>query len=258
MTMLQAHRGVSSEYPENTLAAFRAAVEEGYGLIECDPKFTKDEQFVILHDRTLNRTCRTPNGEKLPAEVKIADLTLEEARSYDAGLWMGEKFRGEKIPTLAETLDFAEQNPIPLKLDNVWETFPEALQDKFLDEIAARGDKIHVGITCGHRATLRKAAARLPHADLHYDGGNLSPERLEEVKEIARGHHLYVWVCYDNARTKWFKGQKATPELCDFVRSYGELGIWILSEREEMEKAVREYRPDIIETTGHIKPSWLK
>ena len=57
--------------------------------------------------------------------------------------------------------------------------------------------------------------------------------------------------------TGWFKGTKATPEVCKFVRQYGELGVWILSKREELEVAVRDLDAEIIETTGHIKPEWL-
>ena len=48
---LQAHRGVSTDAPENTMAAFREAVRQGYEIIEFDPKFTKDNICVVLHDK---------------------------------------------------------------------------------------------------------------------------------------------------------------------------------------------------------------
>jgi cytidyltransferase-like protein len=51
---------------------------------------------------------------------------------------------------------------------------------------------------------------------------------------------------------------KRSKELCEFVRGYGELGIWILSEKKQLERTMRKYAPDIIETTGHIKPEWIK
>ena len=54
---LQAHRGVSTDAPENTFAAFEAAVKQGYDIIELDPKFTLDNQCVILHDKNLKRTA---------------------------------------------------------------------------------------------------------------------------------------------------------------------------------------------------------
>ena len=70
---LQAHRGVSTDYPENTMAAFREAVSQGYDVIEFDPKFTRDGEIVVLHDWSLNRTGRIA-GEKFTEEVKITDV----------------------------------------------------------------------------------------------------------------------------------------------------------------------------------------
>ena len=80
--MLQAHRGVSSEYPENTMAAFRAAAAQGYGVIELDPNYTADGEIVVLHDTTVNRTARLPGGAPIPEPLTIASLTYEEALAY--------------------------------------------------------------------------------------------------------------------------------------------------------------------------------
>ncbi|MBP3370887.1 MAG: hypothetical protein J6L85_09055 [Clostridia bacterium] len=258
MAKLQAHRGVSSEYPENTMAAFRASVEEGYDYIEFDPKYTLDGEIVILHDRTLDRTARKPDGSKIADGIAISSITLDEARGYDYGLWFDEAFRGEKIPLLRELLEFAKQSGVPIKIDNVWESFPENIRDKMFSELEEYAGCVTLGFTCAKLETLAIAAERFPNADIHYDGGDLSRERLEEVARLASGHHLYVWVCYDNEMTGWFKGTKATPEVCRFVRQYGELGVWILSKYDELEVAVRELDAEIIETTGHIKPEWLK
>ena len=81
MTKLQAHRGVSYEYPENTIIAYQAAVDQGYGIIELDPKYTLDGKFVMLYDKSLKRTARDENG--VAPELNIADITLEQARSYN-------------------------------------------------------------------------------------------------------------------------------------------------------------------------------
>ena len=257
MALLQAHRGVSSEAPENTLAAFRMSVEQGYDLIEMDPKYTADGKFVILHDRSLKRTARDADGNAI--DLKIAEVTLAQAQQYEYGSWFSEEFRGEHIPELWEILDFAQANPsIPIKIDNVWETFPEDLRAAFLDEIAARGEKVaNIGFTCRTLECLKQAADKFPGATLHYDGASLDAETLDQVKAIAQGHRLIVWVCYDNDMTKWFKGPKATAELCDFVRGYGEVGVWILSKKEELECAVKVCHADVIETTGHLKPEWV-
>lgn len=258
MALLQAHRGVSSEYPENTLAAFRASVEQGYDLIELDPKYTADGKFVILHDGSLKRTGRDANGEA--RDIKIKEITLAQAQEFEYGSWKAPEFKGEPIPTLADVLDFAAANPtMPFKIDNCWEKFPDDLRAAFLEEIAARGEAVaNIGFTCRTLECLEQAATRFPQAMLHYDGPSLDAETLDKVKKIAEGHRLAIWVCYDNELTQWFKGPKATAELCDFVRGYGEVGVWILSKREELERAVLECHADIIETTGHLKPEWLR
>lgn len=258
MTLLQAHRGVSSEYPENTMAAFRASVEQGYGLIELDPKHTVDGKFVILHDKTLTRTARDQNGNA--PDYAIKNITLEKAQQYEYGSWFAPEFKGEPLPLLSDVLDFAEQHPdIPIKIDNVWEKFEAPHRNTFLKEIEARGDKAsNIGFTCRTLECLEIVAKRFPNATLHYDGTDLTKEGLDKVAEIAKGHRLVIWVCYDGNTSKWFKGPRASKELCEFVRGYGELGIWILSEKKQLERTMRKYAPDIIETTGHIKPEWIK
>ena len=257
MTRLQAHRGVSFEYPENTMIAYQAAVDQGYAIIELDPKYTADGKFVMLHDRSLKRTARDKGGNAY--DINISDLTLEQARSYEYGSWFGESFRGEPIPTLSDVLDFSENNPhVPLKFDNVWTSFPEELRKAFLSEIAERGNRVNVGLTCGTLDSLKQAAETLPYAALHYDGIDLKDETLQTVASVARVHKPVIWVCYDNPQTAWFKGEKATKELCERVHQYGELGIWLLSDREELNEATQIFKANYVETNGRIKPDWLE
>ena len=182
MTKLQAHRGVSYEYPENTILAYQAAVDQGYGIIELDPKYTLDGKFVMLHDKSLKRTARDKNG--IAPELNIADITLEQARSYEYGSWKDEKFKGEKIPTLSDVLDFAEENPtVPLKFDNVWTKFPDDIRKAFLEEIAERKGSVNVGMTCDSLESLQEVANSIPWATLHYDGIDLFENFLKIVKE---------------------------------------------------------------------------
>ena len=71
----QAHRGVASEAPENTMAAYRLAVAQGYDVIELDPSFTKDGVCVLYHDETLTRTCRTSDGGEVPGDILFSETT---------------------------------------------------------------------------------------------------------------------------------------------------------------------------------------
>lgn len=92
-----AHRGASAHAPENTLAAFELALQQGAPAIEMDVKLSADGHVVVIHDPTVDRTT---NGKG-----KVARLSLAELRALDAGSFFSEKYRGEKIPTLEEVFD---------------------------------------------------------------------------------------------------------------------------------------------------------
>lgn len=92
-----AHRGASAHAPENTLAAFELAVEQGADGVELDVKLSADGQVVVIHDATVERTTG--------ARGRVKDMTLDELRSLDAGSFFSDKFKGEKIPTLAEVFE---------------------------------------------------------------------------------------------------------------------------------------------------------
>ena len=91
-----AHRGWCSKYPENTMLAFKKAIELGVDQIETDIRITKDNELVLIHDATLDRTT---NGTG-----KVCDHTLAELKQLDAG-------NGEQIPTLRELLDLVKDHP---------------------------------------------------------------------------------------------------------------------------------------------------
>jgi len=95
-TSIVAHRGASRDAPENTLAAFKLAWEQGADAIEGDFHLTKDNRIVCIHDSTTKRTA----GENLV----VAKSTLAELRKLDAGKWRGAKWASQRIPTLKEVL----------------------------------------------------------------------------------------------------------------------------------------------------------
>ena len=255
---LQAHRGVASEYPENTLVAFKASIDQGYGIIELDPKYTKDNVCVILHDSKLNRTARTKDGEALAEEVKIGDVTFAEVRELDFGLWMGEEFRGEKILSLDEMLDFIAQYDMPYKFDNVWESFTDEQKKDFLSKLAGAKLGKRIGITCRSLEGLKMAVDTLDtEAEIHWDK-DLDEGTLSEVASIAKGRRLTIWACYPGDNSPWFKGERASAEVVERIRKYGELGIWIITKKDQLRRAVLEFGADAIETTGTLKPYMLK
>lgn len=92
-----AHRGASAYAPENTLAAFRLAAEQGVEAIELDAKLTADGEVVVIHDMTVDRTT---NGHG-----EVRRLRLEEIRRLDVGSFFSEAYRGEKVPLLREVFE---------------------------------------------------------------------------------------------------------------------------------------------------------
>lgn len=92
---LIAHRGLCQHAPENTLPALAAAVSLGFG-VEVDVYPTKDEQLVLIHDKTVDRTT--------DGTGKVVEKTLAELKSHDAGSWFDPAYAGLKIPTFDEAL----------------------------------------------------------------------------------------------------------------------------------------------------------
>lgn len=248
---LQAHRGVSTDCPENTMTAFRAAVEQGYDVIELDPKFTKDDICVVLHDRTLTRTARK-NGAA--SDAAIADLTLAEAREYEYGSWQDAAFSGEKLPLLEEALIFAKEHGIPLKIDNVIESFTPAQTEILFSLIEKTGTQLIAGFTCTRTDYLEQVVARFPDSMIHYDGP-VDEERLAAVRGILKNNPLTVWLPYPNRLTSWCKMPAVSVERAEMVRACGaQLGVWIIEDESDLIDACARFSPDIVETTGLIKP----
>lgn len=100
-----AHRGGVNWGPENTLATFEIAITKGVDYIEMDVRQTKDGVFVLMHDKTINRTS---NGSGT-----LSDLTWDEIKDLDAGSWYNQSFAGEQIPRLDEVLQRIDGSVLP-------------------------------------------------------------------------------------------------------------------------------------------------
>ncbi|MFB3829683.1 MAG: glycerophosphodiester phosphodiesterase family protein [Bryobacteraceae bacterium] len=108
---LIAHRGASAYAPENTLPAYRLAIEQGADYVEQDLQITKDGVLVCLHDLTLERTTDAaevfPDGYRVENGRRrwyVSDFTAAQIRRLDAGAKFGERFRGTRIPTWREAI----------------------------------------------------------------------------------------------------------------------------------------------------------
>ena len=94
--LIIAHRGASHDAPENTLAAFQLAMEQGADGCEADFYLTGDGHVVALHDADTKRVA----GQKL----LVKEAPLEQLRSLDVGSWKAARWKGEKMPTMEEVL----------------------------------------------------------------------------------------------------------------------------------------------------------
>jgi glycerophosphoryl diester phosphodiesterase len=109
--LIIAHRGASAYAPENTLAAFQLAGQQGAQAVELDAKLSADGHVVAIHDRTVDRTT--------DGQGRVADLPLAALRELDAGAFFSARFQGERIPTLEEVFEaVGEQVYINVELTN--------------------------------------------------------------------------------------------------------------------------------------------
>ncbi len=94
--LIIAHRGASHDAPENTMSAFKLAMEQGADGFESDFYLTSDGQIACFHDKDTERIC----GKKL----LVVKTPLAELRALDVGSWKGPRWKGERMPTIEAVL----------------------------------------------------------------------------------------------------------------------------------------------------------
>jgi glycerophosphoryl diester phosphodiesterase len=145
--LIFAHRGASAHAPENTIAAFELAIQMKADVIELDAKLTADEQVVVIHDQTVDRTT--------DGSGKVSNMPLAALRELDAGSHFGEKFQYEPIPTLKEVLEVCVGKIfINIELTNYITPF-DNLADKVSQLIADFTLENHVLVSSFHPIPLR-------------------------------------------------------------------------------------------------------
>ena len=221
-----AHRGLHSEgVPENSMAAFRAALEHGYG-IEFDLHLLKDGNLAIMHDASMKRTAG--------ADVMIEDLTTEDLASY--------RLEGteETIPTFRQLLDlYAGKAPLIIELK------PERGNHAALTETACRMLEDYKGVYCLESfdprciAWLKKNRPELIRGQLskNYfgDTNGLKPSTC-----FMLTHSLSHFITMPDFTAYKFADRKnLSTWICR--RLYGVQGVsWTLQTKEEYDIALKE------------------
>ncbi len=106
---VSAHRGASMFAPENTMAAFILAAEQGADWIELDVQESKDGRIFVMHDESFKRTTGL--------DARSWQLPYYRIRMLDAGSFFNESFAGERIPQLSQVIEFAKEKEIRLNIE---------------------------------------------------------------------------------------------------------------------------------------------
>ena len=153
-TLVVGHRGACAYAPENTLASFRLAAEQGAQAVELDAKLSADGKVMVIHDPTVDRTT---NGKG-----RVNQLTLAELKTLDAGSFFGSAFAGEPIPTLEEVFDgVGKLLLINVELTN-YTSIGDSLVSKVVDLVRAFYLEDRVIFSSFHPFNLARAGKLLP------------------------------------------------------------------------------------------------
>jgi glycerophosphoryl diester phosphodiesterase len=200
-----AHRGASLVAPENTLSAFRKAIEAGADFVELDVQETADGQLVVTHDRDMMRVAGDPR--------RVADLSLAEIKTLDVGRRIGPEFVGERVPTLDEVVDLT-RGKIGLQIELKYYAKDDGLAEKVATLIERRELEADcVVISLDYDALLKvklrnpkiKTAAIITYALGDVDRLNvdaLSVHTSQITSRLlrsarARGKDVYAWTVDD-------------------------------------------------------------
>jgi len=226
------HRGAKGHAPENTLAGMRKAVELGARWVEFDVKLTADNELVVIHDDTVNRTT--------DGKGAVAGMTLSELRRLDAGRWFSPDFTGEPVPTLAEVMEFLLKHGIGANVEvkacpgrevETGAATATALASRWL---GGPSPILVSSFSPVSLAAARQAAPQLPRglltlkfptdwlqqlrdlgcASFHVLDRRLTEARLRAVREA--GHRVMAYTVNDPARARELLGWGLESVITDY------------------------------------------
>ena len=222
-----AHRGFSKAAPENTLAAYRKAIELRPDFMECDVRRTKDGQLIVIHDKSVDRTT---DGKGL-----VADMTMAELRELDAGSWFGPEFAGEKLPAFEEVLDLAKGQTVL-----VIEIKEAGTEDLVVEMIRSREMSGEVMLCSFHYSVgvrLPFLDPQIPFSPIIHIPEPAGPEEAVRLADEAAAVNGAIWAV---------NYQAITPALVDATHSANMLlEAWTVDDEADMRRLV-ELGVDVI------------
>ncbi len=223
--MIVAHRGASSDAPENTLAAVAEAWRQGADGVEGDFRLTSDNQIVCIHD---DDTLRT-GGQKL----LVNQNTLATLRSIEYGRWKAPRFAGEPLATFAQ---WAGQSPDDRTLVIEIKSGPELvpLLQSEIERLHLRRDRLW--IIAFDSTVVAKAKELLPDVRAHWltgyrrdrSTGRWSPTAAEVLKALKS--------CGADGLGTQNNRQVVTEDFLDKLKDGGmkEFHVWTVDDADDM------------------------
>jgi glycerophosphoryl diester phosphodiesterase len=201
-----AHRGAAGRAPENTMASFRAAMDDGADLVELDVQESKGGDVVVIHDSDFMKIA----GES----VRVWEGELDELRRFDIGGWFSPDFSTERLPTLEEVLALARSRGARLDIELKYYGHNERLEERVVELVEAAGMADGVVIMSLHAPIVAKmrelrptwtvgiltatAVGDLASADADFLAVHTGMATRRFIRRAqAAGKKVYVWTVND-------------------------------------------------------------
>ena len=158
--LVWAHRGASGYAPENTLAAFQKAVDLGADGVELDIQLTKDDQIVVIHDETIDRTS--------DGKGWVKDYTLEELRAFNYNRTKPE-YKHADIPTMREVFELLKPTGLFINIEiKTGVVFYEKIEEKILALTKEMGMEDRVCYSSFNQYTVTRIHELKPDAEVGF------------------------------------------------------------------------------------------
>jgi glycerophosphoryl diester phosphodiesterase len=238
------HRGASYDAPENTMASFRLALEQGADGFEVDLYLTSDGHVIAAHDKDTERTA----GKKL----LVTRAAFDELRALDVGSWKGPQWRGERMPTMEEVLAIV---PADKKIVLDIKSGPEIVEPMARRIESSSLSPEQIMVISFNEDVVAESKKRLPAIRAHWlssykeqEDGRLAPTR-EQVAETIRRTGADGFG--SKADTSHFDA-----EFIDYLRESGcrEFHVWTVNEP----KLARFYQRLGALWITTDRPGWLR
>jgi glycerophosphoryl diester phosphodiesterase len=244
--LIVAHRGASHDAPENSLSAFKLAMEQGADAFEADFYVTADGHIVCFHDKDTKRI----SGEKL----SITATPFDTLRRLDVGLWKGPRWQGERMPTMSEVLAAV---PDGKKIFIELKSGPEIVAPMAEAIAASSLSPEQIVIISFNEDAVAECKKRLPHLKAYWlcgfkdpeDGKGKTPPTVDEV--IATLKRIGA-----DALDAQAVPERVNKQFIEQLRAAGfeEFHVWTVNDPQ----VARFYRDLGVASITTDRPGWLR